>query len=323
MSAHTDAIRKQLQMTLEGTSFTGWGERYEGKVRDCYLAEGKRTIVVSDRLSAFDVVLGTIPFKGQVLNQIAEFWFNETKAIAPNHMVEVPDPNVMIGVECTPLKAEFVMRSYLTGTTSTSIWKAYERGDREFCGHVLPEAMVKNQPLPETILTPSTKAAKGGHDMSVSKDELIKMGHVSAEDFDKAAEMAHRLFAYGQKKAAERGLMLVDTKYEIGKSSDGTLMFIDEVHTPDSSRYWFAEDYEERMAHGHEPRSLDKEYVRRWMAETQGYTGDGAPPPLSDEVREEAAKRYIQTYELMTGKAFVPDVCDDPIARIQRNVKGE
>ncbi len=319
MTIPIETYRNQLSKTLEGTDFPSLGEKYEGKVRDCYVSEdGRRTIVVSDRISAFDVVLGTLPFKGQVLNQIAEYWFSESRHIAPNHMLAVPDPNVMVGRECRPLKAEFVVRSYLTGVTSTSIWQAYRQGAREFCGHALPDEMVKNQKLPKAILTPSTKAEKGDHDVSVSREELIEMGHITAEDFDKAADLAHRLFAFGVERAAQRGLILVDTKYEIGVSPEGEMMLIDEIHTPDSSRYWYAEDYEERLARGDEPRSLDKEYLRRWMAETHNYRGEGPPPALTDEVRIEAAKRYVEIYELITGKEFVPDPSADPLARIGR-----
>ncbi len=315
-------LRKQLGATLDGTDFgTELGTKYEGKVRDCYVTnDARRIIVVSDRISAFDVVLGTLPCKGQVLNQIAQYWFEESAHIAPNHMLEVPDPNVMIGRECTPLKAEFVMRSYLTGVTSTSIWRAYEGGARSFCGHDLPEGMSKNQKLPKAILTPSTKAEKGDHDVSVSREQLIEMGHISAEDFDNAAKMVHKLFAFGQERAAERGLILVDTKYEIGVTPEGEMVLIDEIHTPDSSRYWYAADFEERLARGDEPRSLDKEYLRRWMAETHDYRGDGPPPAMPDEVRVEAAKRYIEIYELITGKTFEPDQSSDPIARIAENL---
>jgi len=323
MNLLQENLRKQLSCTLDGTNFSDskFGERYEGKVRDCYVTrDARRIIVVSDRISAFDVVLGTLPCKGQVLNQIAQYWFEESAHIAPNHMLAVPDPNVMIGRECTPLRAEFVVRSYLTGVTSTSIWHAYDNGSRRFCGHALPDGMRKNQKLPEAILTPSTKAEKGGHDVSVSREQLIEMGHVSAEDFDKAAAIAHKLFAFGQQRAAERGLILVDTKYEIGISPEGEMMLIDEIHTPDSSRYWYAEDYAERIANGDEPRSLDKEYLRRWMSETCHYTGDGPPPALPDDVRVEAAKRYVEIYELITGREFVPDLSPDPRARITANL---
>lgn len=321
MSLLDDALRAQLRGTLDATPWHSIGgvamERYDGKVRDCYIdkARGERIIVVTDRLSAFDAVVGTIPSKGQVLNQLAQFWFERTAHLAPNHMLRVPDPNVMIARECAPLPVELVMRAYLTGVTSTSIWKAYEQGSRLFCGHALPDGMTKNQPLPHPILTPSTKAAKGDHDVSVSRDELLAMGRIDPHTFDRAAKLAETLFAAGQAHAATRGLIMADTKYEMGVAPDGTLVLIDEIHTPDSSRYWHAEDYEARRARGDEPRSLDKEYVRRWLADVAKWTGDGPPPVMPDEVRLEAAKRYIASYELVTGRAFVPDT-REPVARI-------
>ena len=315
------ALRQQLRATLDATPWeTLEGrtlERYDGKVRDCYIdrERGERIIVVTDRLSAFDAVVGTIPSKGQVLNQLAQFWFEQTAHIAPNHMLRVPDPNVMVARECQPLPVELVMRAYLTGVTSTSIWKAYEKGDRTFCGHALPEGMRKNERLPQPILTPSTKAAKGDHDISVSKAELLAMGRIDPAVFDRAAEIAATLFAAGQRHAASRGLILADTKYEMGLAEDGTIVVIDEIHTPDSSRYWYADDYEARLAAGEEPRSLDKEYVRRWLASEAKWSGDGPAPVMPDEVRLEAARRYIASYELVTGKPFVPDT-REPIARI-------
>jgi len=315
----TNVIQAQLTKTLEGTDFPTLGEKYEGKVRDCYMKDGRRTIIVSDRLSAFDVVLGTIPFKGQVLNQMAAYWFEITKDLVPNHVLEIPDPQVMVGVECQLLPVEFVMRDYLTGVTSTSIWSHYQKGAREFCGHKLPDGMRKNQRLEKAILTPSTKAEKGDHDRSVSREEILAMGVLKAAEFDEAAEMCARLFAFGQKEAAKRGLILVDTKYEVGRRPDGKLVFIDEVHTPDSSRYWYADDYQSRFDGGQEPRGLDKEYVRRTLAE-QGYKGEGPPPKLTDEVRVEAARRYIQVCELITGRPFVPDQAE-PIARIRKNLR--
>jgi phosphoribosylaminoimidazole-succinocarboxamide synthase len=312
-------LRAQLAKTLAATDFPELGEKYEGKVRDSYVRDGKRTLVATDRLSAFDVVLGTIPFKGQVLNEMAAFWFEATADIAPNHVINVPDPAVMVARECKLLPVEFVMRAYLTGVTSTSIWTHYQNGARSFCGHDLPDGMRKNQPLPKAILTPSTKAEKGDHDRSVSRAEILEMGVLTAADFDRAAEMCARLFAFGQQEALRRGLILVDTKYEIGRRPDGALCFIDEVHTPDSSRFWYADDYEARFARGDEPRGLDKEYVRRTLAD-QGYRGDGPAPKLTDEVRMEAARRYIQVCELITGRPFVPNT-EDPTARIRRNLK--
>jgi phosphoribosylaminoimidazole-succinocarboxamide synthase len=313
-----DILEAQLRKTLSATSFPTLGEKYEGKVRDCYTRDGRRTIIVSDRISAFDVVLGTIPFKGQVLNQIAAHWFELSKGVAPNHVLAVPDPAVTVAVECKLLPVEFVMRSYLTGVTSTSIWRHYEQGGRVFCGHRLPEGMRKNQRLERALLTPSTKADKGGHDESVSREEILARGTLEPGEFDEAAALCARLFAFGQAEAAKRGLILVDTKYEIGRRPDGTLCFIDEIHTPDSSRYWYADDYEARFARGEEPRGLDKEYVRRTLAD-QGYRGDGPPPPLADNVRCEAARRYIALYELVTGKTFVPDT-EEPLGRIGRHL---
>ena len=320
------ALHSQLSHTLAKTPWTQLAgrrvERYDGKVRDCFIdrERGERVIVVTDRLSAFDAVVGTIPSKGQVLNQLATFWFDHTRHIAPNHMLRVPDPNVMIARECTPLPVEWVMRSYLTGVTSTSIWYAYERGARTFCGHALPEGMRKNERLRQPILTPSTKAAKGEHDVSVSRADILAMERVSPEVFDRAAALAAALFAEGQRHALSRGLILADTKYEIGLDAAGELVVIDEIHTPDSSRYWYAEDYEAQLARGEEPRSLDKEYVRRWLANPGGgrWTGDGPPPQLPDDVRLEAARRYIASYELITGKTFEPDT-NEPLARIARN----
>lgn len=315
------ALRAQLSQTLDATPWTKLGgrtlERYDGKVRDCFIdsERGERVIVVTDRLSAFDAVVGTIPFKGQVLNQLAQFWFEQTAKLAPNHMLRVPDPNVMIARECVPLPVELVMRAYLTGVTSTSIWKAYEQGKRVFCGHPLPEGMKKNQPLPRPILTPSTKAAKGDHDISVSKDELLAMGRIEPDVFERAAAIAEKLFAAGQAHAAKQGLILADTKYEMGLAKDGSIVVIDEIHTPDSSRYWYADDYEARLAKGEEPRSLDKEYVRRWLANEAKWTGDGPSPEMPADVRVEAARRYIASYEIVTGRPFVPDT-REPVARI-------
>jgi phosphoribosylaminoimidazole-succinocarboxamide synthase len=310
-------LSAQLGRTLHRTDL-GIGRREEGKVRDCYIAGGKRTLVATDRISAFDVVLGTIPFKGQVLNQLAAHWFQETAAIAPNHVLAVPDPNVTVALECRPLPVEMVMRAYLTGVTSTSIWTAYERGERVFCGHRLPDGMRRHQRLPEPLLTPSTKAEKGGHDRSISRDEALADRLVTADEFDRVAELCGRLFRHGSERARRQGLLLVDTKYEFGRAPDGRIVLMDEIHTPDSSRYWYADGYEEAFARGQDPRPLDKEYVRRWLYE-RGYRGDGPVPALPDDVRLEAARRYIEAFEQVTGRSFVPDA-EDPVPRIRRNL---
>jgi phosphoribosylaminoimidazole-succinocarboxamide synthase len=314
-----EALRAALRMTLASTSLDALGTKYEGKVRDNYTtADGRRVIVVTDRISAFDRVLGTLPLKGQVLNRLASFWFERTQGVAPNHMIETPDPNVLVARECAPLPVEMVMRAYVTGVTKTSIWTHYQRGERAFCGHILPEGLRKNQRLPAPILTPSTKAPKGGHDVSASRDEILAMGQISARDFDAAAEMSAALFAHGQRFCEERGLILVDTKYEFGKDAKGNVIVIDEIHTPDSSRFWRAKTYEARFEAGEDPESFDKEYVRRYLAK-EGFTGDGPLPDIPDDVRIEAAARYIEAFESITGAPFVPDL-DDPAVRIPKNL---
>jgi len=314
-----EMLRAALSNTLETTFFEGLGTRYEGKVRDNYTtSDGRRMIVVTDRISAFDRVIGTLPFKGQVLNRIAAWWFETTANVVPNHMLRLVDPAVIEVVECQPLAVEMIVRAYLTGVTSTSIWTHYKRGERVFCGHKLPDGLKENEKLPQPILTPSTKAAKGGHDVSASRDEILAMGQITAADFDAAAEMSMSLFSFGQKLCQQRGLILVDTKYEFGKTPDGRIVVIDEIHTPDSSRFWFEKTYGERIAAGQRPDSFDKEYVRRWLS-GQGFTGDGPIPVIPDEVRIEAARRYIETYETITGEPFVPDTTP-PIDRIRRNL---
>lgn len=319
MTVSDDIIRTALARPLTGTDFPALGAKYEGKVRDNYTApDGRRFIIVTDRISAFDRVLGTLPLKGQVLNHVAAWWFSHTRHIAENHLLEVPDPNVMIARECRPLPVEMVVRAYLTGTTSTSILVHYERGERTFCGHALPDGLERHARLPEPLLTPSTKAAHGGHDVSASRDEILALTGMPAEDFDRAAALALALFAEGQRVCAERGLILVDTKYEFGKTSDGRVVVIDEIHTPDSSRFWFAESYEARLREGRAPESFDKEHVRRWLA-AEGFTGDGELPKLPDELRVEAMRRYIEAVERITGAEFVPNL-DEPIARIRRNL---
>ncbi len=318
MSVDTPLLREQCTRTLERTDFAGLGTRIEGKVRDSYVSKGRRVLVATDRVSAFDVVLGTIPFKGQVLNQIAAFWFEKTADLAPNHVLEVPDPNVTIARECQLLPVEFVVRGYLTGVSPTSIWTAYARGERHYCGHQLPEGLRKHERLPVPLLTPTTKAEHGAHDELTSREELVARGAISAERYDRAAEVALRLFAEGTRWAEKQGLILVDTKYEMGLGADGELVVIDEIHTPDSSRYWYADAYEGALSRGEDPKALDKEYVRRWLVQ-HGYRGEGPPPELPLEVRCEAARRYIAAFERVTGARVAPDV-EPPLSRIRRNL---
>jgi phosphoribosylaminoimidazole-succinocarboxamide synthase len=312
-------IQKALAHPLDRSDFPRLGKKYEGKVRDNYsTADGRRVIIVTDRISAFDRVLGTLPLKGQLLNHAAAFWFEATKHVAPNHVLSVPDPNVLVAKECTPLPVEMVVRAYLTGTTSTSIWIHYERGAREFCGHALPEGLKKHARLPGPILTPSTKAPKGNHDISASRAEILQISGMPAGDFDAAAEMAMALFREGQRVCQERGLILVDTKYEFGKTASGQIVVIDEIHTPDSSRFWYAESYESRFQAGEDPESFDKEYVRRYLVD-QGYRGEGSIPVIPDDVRVEATRRYIEAVDRITGAPFVPNL-ENPTARMKKNL---
>ncbi len=318
--SHTAALKQALAHPLTQTDFPKLGRKYEGKVRDNYTTEdGRRVIIATDRISAFDRVLGTLPLKGQVLGFAAAWWFEKTRDIAPNHVLSVPDPNVLVARECQLVPVEMVVRAYLTGTTSTSIWIHYEQGKREFCGHQLPEGLKKHQQLAEPILTPSTKAAHGEHDVSASREEILKISGMPAADFDRAAELAMALFKEGQRVCAERGLILVDTKYEFGKTPEGEIMLIDEIHTPDSSRFWFQNTYEERFASGQDPESFSKEFVRGYLVE-QGFRGDGPIPNIPDDVKVEAMRRYIEAVERITGVAFVPSL-EEPNARMAKNLR--
>ncbi len=311
-------LRDQCERTLTETHFSNLGTREAGKVRDNYVSGKHRYLVASDRVSCFDVIVGTLPFKGQILNQLAAFWFEKTREIARNHLVEVPDPNVSKVLECRPLPVEFVFRAYLTGSSSTSIWTAYKSGLREYCGHRLADGMRKHERLPEALLTPTTKAKLGAHDELTSRDALTASGQISEEIYDKAAAIGAKLFAEGRRWADSRGLILVDTKYEIGLDAAGELVVIDEIHTPDSSRYWYRDSYERALSQGEDPTQLDKEYLRRWLGD-RGYKGEGAFPEIPVDVRCEASRRYIEAFEQITDRAFEPDT--QPIEqRIRRNL---
>ncbi len=310
-------IKNQLQYTLDKTNFE-IGKKYEGKVRDNYILDEKRVIITTDRISAFDRVLCTIPFKGQVLNQISAFWFDNTKNIVKNHVIDVPDPNVLLAKECELIPVEMVVRGYLTGVTTTSAWYNYEKGVRNFCGNMLPDGMKKDQKFDKPIITPSTKAEHGAHDESVSGDEIIKRGLVDEKTYREMEKAALALFDFGTKFVAKNNLILVDTKYEFG-NLDGNLVLIDEIHTPDSSRFWVKNTYEELFSKGQDPQKLDKEYVRQWLA-NKGFLGDGPIPNIPDEVKIEAAKRYMTAYEMITGKEFEAEN-EDVSERINNNLK--
>ncbi|MBI5753826.1 phosphoribosylaminoimidazolesuccinocarboxamide synthase [Candidatus Peregrinibacteria bacterium] len=317
MISNSDLLA-QLPFCLKATDFPSLGVKYEGKVRDNYSKNGQRVIIVTDRLSAFDRVITLIPFKGQVLNQMAKFWFDKTRDIAENHVIEFPDPNVVVARECKAMPVEMVVRGYITGVTSTSIWTHYEKGERNFCGNQLPEDLKKNQKLEKPILTPSTKAEHGDHDESVSREQILERGVVTAEQFDQMAEVAMKLYARGVEICAKQGIILVDTKYEFGMTPEGKIVLIDEIHTPDSSRFWFADEYEKRLASGEEQKKIDKEYLREWLAD-RGFTGDGEIPVVPDDVRVETGRRYIEAFELITGQKFEAQV-GDVAARLKQNL---
>lgn len=303
-------MRNGVLMTTSGLSkFPGLTNEYHGKVRDVYyitsrIKKKKIAMIATDRLSAFDVVLPQgIPFKGQVLTQIAEHFLLETKTIVPNWLDAVPHPMLMIGKECVPYKVEMVVRGFLTGSS----WKLYKNGGRNLCGIILPEGMKENEKFPTPLLTPTTKADQGTHDENISREEIIASGLVPEDEYIKIEEYALKLFQCGVDMAAEKGLILVDTKYEFGKDFDGNICLIDEIHTPDSSRYWYADSYLENFEKGIQQNQLSKEFVREYLV-AHGFEGKEGQeiPVLPDEVIEEISKRYIQLYEIITGKTFVP-----------------
>ncbi|MGB1249899.1 MAG: phosphoribosylaminoimidazolesuccinocarboxamide synthase [Candidatus Promineifilaceae bacterium] len=291
------------------------GTKITGKVRDIYPRKNKRILITSDRVSAFDSVLGVIPFKGQVLNQLSAWWFEQTRDIVANHVLDIPDPNVCIAREAQTLPVEVVVRGYITGVTTTSLWYLYEQGDREPYGVPLPDGMQKNDPLPQPIITPTTKAENGAHDEVITSAWILQSGLIEPELWREIETTALALFAHGQALAAAGDMILVDTKYEFGLV-DGQLTLIDEVHTPDSSRYWDASAY----AKG-DIINLSKEFMREWYA-AQGYRGEGTPPQMPTKFRAQIAERYISVYERLTGKVFVPGELP-AIERIARNLGKE
>lgn len=300
-----DELTRQLYNRLEGVDFAFLGKRTLGKVRDLYNVGDKLVMIASDRLSAFDRILGLVPYKGQVLTQLAAFWFEATRDIVPNALLELPDPNVTVARRCRPLPVEVVVRGYITGVTSTAIWHRYSLGEREIYGIHFPDGLIKNEALPEPIITPTTKAQDGAHDERVTCAQVVEHGMASAEEWAQIERAAVALFRRGQEIAARDGLVLVDTKYEFGVSPEGEVTLIDEIHTPDSSRFWLARSYEARLAAGLEPENFDKEFVRLYYTD-KGYRGEGAPFALPEELAVQAAKRYIACYEMITGLDFEP-----------------
>jgi phosphoribosylaminoimidazole-succinocarboxamide synthase len=283
-------------------------DRRTGKVRISYaLGPDRRLFVTTDRLSAFDRIVAGVPYKGQVLNQLSAWWFDQTTDVVPNHALAVPDPNVLVARAARPLPVEVVVRGFITGVTSTSLWRPYAAGARRLYGYDLPDGLRKNDPLPAPLITPTTKppAGSAGHDEPLSLTDVTDRGLVEPARWTQITDVAHELFRRGQVLAERAGLILVDTKYEFGLAADGTLLLIDEVHTPDSSRYWMRASYRDRLAAGEEPESLDKEVVRRALADA-GFTGDGPVPDLDPAVWSATSARYIDAYERLTGLTFEP-----------------
>ena len=282
------------------------GDRRVGKVRVSYeLPDGNRLFVTTDRLSAFDQIIASVPYKGQVLNQLSAWWFEQTADIVANHVISIPDPNVLIARSATPLPVEVIVRGYITGVTDTALWTRYATGERTLYGHELPDGLSKNDRLAAPIVTPTTKGEAGHHDVPLSCDEVVDRNLVDTEVWDRVVAAALALFEFGTSVGADAGLILADTKYEFGLAADGVVLLIDEIHTPDSSRWWVAESYDDRIANGDEPESLDKEVVRRALA-AAGYSGDGVVPTLGADVWEATSRRYIDAFERLTGRAFVP-----------------
>jgi phosphoribosylaminoimidazole-succinocarboxamide synthase len=299
----TDQLRKLLPNALDETNLP-LPHKQTGKVRDWYdLPEGKRLIVTTDRLSAFDRILARIPYKGQVLNQLSAWWFEQTCDIIPNHLVSVPDPNASIVTQVEPLVIEVIVRGYITGVTTTALWYRYSIGERNIYGYEFQEGLEKNQALPEPIITPTTKGGVTGHDERLTCAEVTEKGLLDKQTWDQVQSAALAIFKRGQDVARKSSLILVDTKYEFGIAPDGSVMLIDEVHTPDSSRYWKADSYEAQFNAGNEPENFDKEFIRIAYAE-KGYRGDGEIPSMSDELWIAASERYITIYEMLIGKRF-------------------
>ena len=312
-------IRGQIEYTLKSTDFD-LGIKYDGKVRDVYERDGKIVLIATDRQSAFDRNLANIPFKGQVLTQTSAFWFEKTKDIIQNSVLDNPDPNTVVQKRLNVFPVEFVVRGYITGVTSTSAWTAYSKGEREFCGNILPEGLKKNQKFEEPIITPTTKSDE--HDEKITPEEIVGKGLMTLEQWDYVSKKALEIFKRGQEISADNGLILVDTKYEFGYDEDGEIYLIDEIHTPDSSRYWIGESYGERFEKGEEPENIDKEFLRLWFRQHCDPYNDRELPEAPIELVVELSKRYITLYEMITGDSFQAHK-GDVGERIRKNLKNK
>ena len=312
-------IIDSIQNVVKTVNIPSLGKKHQGKVRDIYVSKGKRFFITTDRQSAFDKVLGNIPFKGQVLTALSAFWFEKTKDIIQNHLISVPDPNVLLVKECKLIPIEMVVRGYITGVTDTSIWGSYEKGERVIYGIKFPDGLKKNQKLPEYVITPTTKADFGLHDERLTEKEIRQRRIVSPKIWKQMKEVSLALFARGQKVCEKAGIILVDTKYEFGLDEKGKLILIDEIHTPDSSRYWLNKTYSQRFKKGLEPESYDKEPLRIWFKE-HGYKGEGKIPKMPSEFIAKMSILYIGIYEKITGQKFVPDMRHNVNNRIKKNL---
>ncbi|WP_058473463.1 phosphoribosylaminoimidazolesuccinocarboxamide synthase [Legionella quateirensis] len=314
-----NAITAAMPYCLTETDFT-FGTKYKGKVRDTYDLGDKLILVTTDRQSAFDRLLASVPYKGQVLNLTSVWWFKNTQSIVPNHLIAVPDPNVVIAKKCKVFPIEFVVRGFISGTTSTSLWTQYQKGVRAYCGLSFPEGLQKNQKLPVPILTPTTKETE--HDRPISPKEIVSEGWMTQADWDEASSYALKLFQHGMEVAAQHGLILVDTKYEFGRDQDGNIVLVDEIHTPDSSRYWLSSSYRERFDAGKEPENIDKEFLRLWFVEHCDPYNDKELPKAPKKLIVTLAERYIQLYEMITQEAFEYEKTPGPMQqRIFNNIE--
>lgn len=307
---------------IKTVDLKGVGKKQQGKVRDFYVLDGKRVLITTDRQSAFDVILGHIPHKGEVLNQLSEFWFKKTKNIIPNHMLEVPDPNVMVVKDTKPILVEMVVRGFMTGVTVTAIWPSYQRGERIIYGVKFPDGLKKNDKLPTPVITPTYHGditGKGGHDTRLTKKEILQSRIVPKKIYEQMEKASLALFKFGQAWCEKHGLILVDTKYEFGLYKN-KLILIDEIHTPDSSRFWIKKTYKERIAKGMEPENFDKEFLRLWYVD-RGYKGDGKPQPMPQSLVKKVSKRYRDVYEKLTGKKFIPTRTRNREKHIQDNLQ--
>ena len=311
-------IEQNLNRVVKATDFKNLGEKKVGKVRDIYVQSDTIILVSTDRHSSFDRIIAHIPFKGQVLTQISHWWFEQTRDIVPNHILDMPDPNVVVVKKCRVIPVEFVPRGYISGVTGTSMWTLYSKGQRDFGDFVLPDGLKKNQKLEHPVLTPTTKSDE--HDRPISGKEIVAEGILDQPTWEKISSLALKLFKRGQEIAESKGLILVDTKYEFGQDEQGNVILIDEIHTPDSSRYWQADSYQARIDAGLEPENFDKEFLRLWFKKNCDPYNDAILPSAPADMVAELASRYIQIYEQMTGEKFKTDLNTPILERIEKNL---